>query len=368
MRVLVTGANGQVGHELLRALAKSHPPQSPFAGEGGRQANPLPQEGGSKSPPSLAEGVARSAGGCASFEIIPAIRSGKLEDGTACEAIDLADLDGLTEALDRVAPDIIVNAAAYTAVDRAEDEPELAQRINGDAPGLLGTWAKRHRARVVHYSTDYVFDGSATRPYRETDAPNPVSAYGRSKLAGEIALRDSGAQHLILRTAWVYAARGHNFLRTMLRLGAERDELRVVDDQIGAPTPARLIAEVSAQIIAQWNTPASAGRGGATADARAAPTPSGGGMPVRNGIYNLVSSGQTSWCGFARAIFERAQQAGLIERAPVVHAIKTADYPTKAKRPAFSVLDTTRLREAFGATLPDWRTALEEVIGELAGR
>lgn len=291
-------------------------------------------------------------------EIIPATRGGALEDGARCESLDLVDIDGLTAALDRIGPNLIINAAAYTAVDRAEDEPGLAQRINGDAPGVLGAWARQHDARVVHYSTDYVFDGSATRPYRETDATHPVSAYGRSKLAGEIALRDSGARHLVFRTAWVYAARGHNFLRTMLRLGAERDELRVVDDQIGAPTPAQLIAEVTAQVIARWCTLPSTGRESPR---------SGGGMPTLDSTYHLVASGQTSWCGFARAIFERAQRAGLIERAPTVHAIGTADYPTRATRPAFSVLDTTKLRDAFGIDLPDWHVALDGVIGELSG-
>ena len=307
MRILITGTNGQVGHELLRALGASD-----WRGPGDA--------------------------------IIAATRTGRLDDGTPCEAIDLADFDGLTAALDRIAPGVILNAAAYTAVDRAEDEPEAAQHINGDALGVLGAWAKQRGARLVHYSTDYVFDGSATRAYRETDATRPVSAYGRSKLAGEIALRESGARHLVFRTAWVYAARGHNFLRTMLRLGAERDELRVVDDQIGAPTPARLIAEVTAQAIAQW----------CNDDA-----------PIRDGVHHLVASGQTSWCGFARAIFERAQRAGLIERAPRVTAITTADYPTKAERPAFSVLDTTKLHDALGITLPAWQAALGGVIGEL---
>jgi dTDP-4-dehydrorhamnose reductase len=364
MKILVTGANGQVGHELLRALAdggadryESHPLSHfarvrfapPFVpkGEDKRDAvlstsfvskgqeHPLPQEGGR----------AAGAGGWApSHEIIPATRNGTLADGTLCESIDLADFAGLVKALDRIAPDIIVNAAAYTAVDRAEDEPELAQRVNGDAPGVIGAWAQRYGARVVHYSTDYVFDGSATRPYRETDATHPVSVYGHSKLAGEDALRASGARHLVFRTAWVYAARGHNFLRTMLRLGAERDELRVVDDQVGAPTPARLIAEVTAHVGAQWSADSTA---------------------TRDGVYDLVASGQTSWCGFARAIFERAQRAGLIERAPVVHAIGTADFPTRAKRPAFSVLDTTKLRGAFGVDLPDWQGALGDVIDEL---
>jgi dTDP-4-dehydrorhamnose reductase len=280
-------------------------------------------------------------------EIIPATRTGVLEDGTPCETVDLGDLDGLIQSLDRIGPRIIINAAAYTAVDRAEDEAGLAQRINGEAPGVLGAWAKRHAARVVHYSTDYVFDGAATRAYREDDAMHPVSAYGRSKLAGEIALGESGARHLIFRTAWVYAARGHNFLRTMLRVGAERDTLRVVDDQIGAPTPARLIADVTAHIVVQWCLDET---------------------PKRDGVYHLVASGRTSWCGFARAIFERAQTADLMERAPTVQAIRTDEYPTKAARPAWSVLDTTKLRETFDIMLPDWRTALDEVITELANR
>lgn len=340
MRVLVTGANGQVGHELLRALTdiSRDPDPHPYPSPGGRGVqciSPLPP----------GEGGAKRRVRVRPCEIIPATRNGTLENGTACERIDLGDLDVLPHALDRIAPDLIVNAAAYTAVDRAEDEPDLAQRVNGDAVGVLGAWANSHGARVVHYSTDYVFDGSARLPYRENDAAHPVSAYGRSKLAGEIVLRDSGARHLILRTAWVYAARGHNFLRTMLRLGAERDELRVVDDQTGAPTPARLIAEVTLQALAQW---------------------CGDGTPKRDGVYHLVASGRTSWCGFARAIFERAQRAGLIERAPTVHAIGTADYPTRAVRPAWSVLDASKLRTTFGIALPDWRTGLDGVIGELA--
>lgn len=300
VRILVTGANGQVGHELLRAL---------------------------------------------SGEIIPATRTGVLEDGTPCGTLDLADFGALKKTLDRIAPNLIINAAAYTAVDRAEDEAELAQRINGEAPDVLSAWARQHAARVVHYSTDYIFDGSAARAYREDDATHPVSAYGRSKLAGETALRESGARHLIFRTAWVYAARGHNFLRTMLRVGAERDALRVVDDQIGAPTPARLIAEVTAQVVAQWWLDET---------------------PARDGIYHLVASGQTSWCGFARAIFERAQTVGLIEQTPTVQAIRTDEYPTRATRPAWSVLDTTKLRETFDLTLPDWKEALDDVMRELA--
>ena len=378
-RILVIGANGQVGHELLRALPdrahgpNPHPPLTghPLPGKEGETAiasrhlrgdgkaaiTPRHLRGDGKtalisrhwrgdrnglSPSSSGRGAGVRRRG---HEIIPATRSGVLEDGTPCETLDLADFDGLTKALDRIAPDIIVNAAAYTAVDRAEDEGELAQRINGDAPGVLGAWARQHAARVVHYSTDYVFDGTATRAYREDDATHPVSAYGRSKLAGEIALRESGARHLIFRTAWVYAARGHNFLRTMLRVGAERDTLRVVDDQIGAPTPARLIADVTAHVVAQWCLDET---------------------PDRDGIYHLVAAGQTSWCSFARAIFERAQTAGLIEPAPTVQAIRTDEYPTRATRPAWSVLDTAKLRETFDVTVPDWQAGLDGVMQEIA--
>ncbi|MGH8214443.1 MAG: dTDP-4-dehydrorhamnose reductase [Rhodanobacteraceae bacterium] len=346
-----------------------------------------------------------------SCEVIPATRDGVLEDGTTCERIDLADLDDLHSALDRIAPDLIVNAAAYTAVDRAEDESALAMRVNGDAVGAIGTWAAAHGARVVHYSTDYVFDGRATRPYREDDPTHPLGVYGSTKLAGEVALRDSGARHLILRTAWVYGARGHNFLRTMLRLGAERDELRVVDDQVGAPTSAALIAEVTAEVIARW----------LAADDAASRR--------RDGTYHIVASGSTSWCGFARAIFERAapvnasgtegkaipvgrasrafaslrpsqaeeeemrasqakgeetrvdsrsstpfqgkrvtrQRGEMPTGAPRITAIATADYPTKAARPAYSVLDTAKLRETFDIGLPDWQTVLDGVMDELVG-
>jgi len=337
-RILVTGANGQVGHELLRVLRGGAQGPNPHPA---LTRHPLPEgEGNSLNPSPSGRGVGVRV---RDREIIPATRSGTLDDGTPCEAIDLADFDGLTTALNRVSPDIVINAAAYTAVDRAEDEVELAQRINGEALRVLGAWAAQHAARVIHYSTDYVFDGGADRAYREEDATHPVSTYGRSKLAGETALRESGARHLIFRTAWVYAARGQNFLRTMLRLGAERDTLRVVDDQIGAPTPARLIADITAQVVKQWRRDET---------------------PARDGVYHLVASGQTSWCGFARAIFERAQAAGLIGQAPTVQAIRTDEYPTKAARPAWSVLDTAKLRDAFDIELPDWQAALGGVILE----
>lgn len=331
-RVLVLGANGQVGRALqftLRHIArKLNPHFCHLSCEHGERDDD-PPEG----------------------RLALATRDGKLESGLECERVDLADLEGMRRALDRIAPDLIVNAAAYTAVDRAEDEPDLAMRVNGQAVGLLGEWAGRHDARVLHYSTDYVFDGRAQKPYREDDPPNPVSVYGRSKLAGEFALRASGARHLILRTAWVYAPRGHNFLRTMLRLAKERDSLRVVDDQIGAPTPAELIAQVTAQIIPRWFN---VDQGDSTSHAL-------------DGVYHLTATGQTSWNEFARAIFQRAHRRGLLGRVPVVDAIRTSEYPTRARRPAYSVLDTSLLRETFDVELPDWQHGLDAVFEDLAG-
>ncbi len=271
MKILLLGANGQVGFELARSLA------------------PL-------------------------GDVVAATRNG--EDGTL--AADLGSAPSLRTALDAANADVVVNAAAYTAVDRAEDEPDAAQRINGDALGEIGTWAKSRGALVVHYSTDYVFDGNGTRPYREDDATAPLGVYGRSKLAGEDALRASGCDHIILRTAWVYASRGKNFLLTMLRAGAERDSLRVVDDQRGTPTSARLIADVTSAVIA-------AGRD-------------------KLGTYHLCASGECTWFGFAQTIFARAHAAGLIARMPHLEAITTADYPTKAHRPRYSVLDTSKLQ------------------------
>lgn len=301
MKFLVLGANGQVGFELLRAL-------TPHG------------------------------------EVVAATRDGADDSLDA----DLARADSLARALDAIAPDIVVNAAAYTAVDRAEDEPALADRVNHLAVAEIGAWAARNSRGIVHYSTDYVFDGTATQPYREDDATAPLGVYGATKLAGEDALRASGAHHLILRTAWVYAARGHNFLRTMLRLGSERDSLRVVSDQIGAPTPARLIAATTAAIVEPWSAAI------ASRDARF------------DGTYHLVTHGKTSWHGFAEAVFAGAAARGLVERAPRVDAISTAEYPTRAKRPAYSVLDVSRLEAAFGLQLPDWRAGLESVLDELA--
>ncbi len=306
MNVLLLGANGQVGRELRRALQ----------GEGQH--------------PTLAT------------------RDGTLFDGDTCETGDLSQPDALAELCERAQPEIIVNAAAYTAVDRAEDEPELAQRINGEAPGVIGRWAATHGALVVHYSTDYVFDGRDPRPRREDDPVAPLGVYGHSKRAGEIALQASGAAHLIFRTAWVYAAHGHNFLRTMLRLGAERDQLNVVDDQHGTPTPAALIADVTATALTRWNSWDETRRQDAI------------------GIHHLVADGETSWYGFARAIMQRAVQAGLLPHAPDVVAIGSEAFPTRAQRPAWSTLDTRRLRDTFDITLPTWQSGLDTVIAELA--
>jgi dTDP-4-dehydrorhamnose reductase len=304
MKILLLGADGQVGWELHRALA------------------PL-------------------------GELSVTTRKGVLPGNAPCMQVDLALPNSVLGAIDSAAPDWIVNAAAWTAVDRAEDEPDAALRANGDALALIGAAAVRHGARVLHFSTDYVFAGDAARPYREDDATGPLSAYGRSKLAGEKALRASGAAHVIVRTAWVYAARGHNFLRTILRLSAERTRLTVVADQHGCPTPARLIADASAQMIARH---AQTG-----ADQRAA----------LEGVFHLVSRGQTSWHGFATAIVERALRAGLIDRAPEVAAVTSGAFPTRAPRPAWSVLDTSRLRETYGIHLPHWQQGLDAVIGEL---
>lgn len=304
MKLLVLGVNGQVGYELLRALA------------------PL-------------------------GEIIPATRDGELADGASCLRVDLADVESLARVLDGANAEVIVNAAAYTAVDRAEDEPELADRINHLALAQIGAWAARHAALVVHYSTDYVFDGNATRPYREDDATAPLGVYGRSKLAGEAALRASGAAHLVFRTAWVYAARGGNFLRTMLRLGAERDELRIVADQVGAPTPARWIADTTAAALVRWHEADAASR------------------PALDGVYHLVAGGQCTWFDFAEAIFHAAAASGVIARAPRVVPIATADYPTRARRPAYSVLDCRKLESVFGLQLAGWPEGLKAVLGEI---
>jgi dTDP-4-dehydrorhamnose reductase len=280
-------------------------------------------------------------------ELVAASRDGALAAGGNGEAADLSIPESLPALLDRVQPDVIVNTAAYTAVDRAEQEEALATRVNGEAVGVLGRWAAAYGALVVHYSTDYVFDGKQSRPYA-VDAPTgPLGAYGRSKLAGEQALRDSGADHLTFRTAWVYAAHGHNFLRTMLRLGTERDELRVVADQHGAPTDTGLIVQGTLAALDRWRASDRAQR------------------EALAGTHHLVASGATTWHGFASAIFEKAHAHGLLPHPPRVVAVTTADYPTPAVRPAWSLLDNRGFQQRFDFPLPDWREGLGKVIALL---
>jgi dTDP-4-dehydrorhamnose reductase len=285
MKILLTGCAGQLGRELKRSLA------------------------------SLGELV-------------------------ACDRrqLDLADPDALRAAVRSIAPSVIINAAAYTAVDKAEAETELADAINATAPGLLAEEAKRLGSLLIHYSTDYVFDGTKATPYQEDDATTPLSAYGRSKRQGELAIAAAGARHLILRTSWVYGLHGTNFMKTMLRLARERDELRVVGDQIGAPTWSRHLADVTALILASRST--------------------------AEGLYHLAAAGETSWHGYAAAIFAEARAAGLLEKSPTVQRITSAEYPLPAPRPANSRLDCTRFTSDFGMTLPDWRTGLADCLAD----
>jgi dTDP-4-dehydrorhamnose reductase len=258
----------------------------------------------------------------------------------ACDRrqLDLAQADSLRAAVRAMGPTVIVNAAAYTAVDKAEAEPAAADAINALAPGILAEEAKRMGALLIHYSTDYVFDGTKATAYTEDDTPAPLSAYGRSKLAGERAIVAAGARHLIFRTSWVFGLHGANFMKTMLRLGKERDELRVVGDQVGAPTWTRHLADVAALTLARKEIP--------------------------DGLYHLAAAGETSWHGYAEAIFAEAQRSGLMEKSPVVHRIASADYPLPAPRPANSRLDCTKFRRDFGLALPDWRTGLADCLAD----
>ena len=285
MRILLTGAAGQLGRELKRSLA------------------------------CLGEVIARDR-----------------------QQLDLAQADALRDAVRAVAPTVIVNAAAYTAVDQAETEPAVADAINALAPAILAEEAKRLGAMLIHYSTDYVFDGRKAAPYTEDDTPAPLSAYGRSKRAGELAVAAADCRHLIFRTSWVYGLHGANFMKTMLRLGRERSELRVIGDQFGAPTWTRHLADVTALIAARKEVP--------------------------NGLYHLAAAGETSWHGYAEAIFAEAQRAGLIDKAPVVHRIASANYPLPAPRPANSRLDCAKFRRDFGLALPDWRTGLADCLAD----
>jgi dTDP-4-dehydrorhamnose reductase len=315
-RILVTGKNGQVGFELLRSLA----------GQG---------------------------------QVIAVGR----------DQMDLSDPDSIRRAVREIGPDLIVNAAAYTAVDQAESEPELALAVNGVAPGVLAEEAKRLGAALIHYSTDYVFDGAKGVPYAEDDEPRPINAYGRTKLAGERAIQAVDAPHLILRTSWIYGARGKNFLLTILRLAREREELSIVDDQVGAPTWSRALAEATNELLRRLGY----GQPGFV-DACA----------KQRGIYNLSAAGQTSWYGFAAAVLAHAASARpgtsasaqpgqtastqpvvsawTLDRVPVLKPITTEQYPLPARRPRYSVLANGKLQRAFGLALPDWKTSLAECM------
>lgn len=261
--------------------------------------------------------------------------------------LDLTDADAIRRVVRDIKPGLIINPAAYTAVDKAESEPELAYAINATAPAVLAEEAARLGAVLVHYSTDYVYDGTKPSAYIETDPTNPLSVYGKSKLAGENAIRSVDLPHLILRTSWVYGIRGKNFLRTILRLAAERENLRVVSDQIGAPTWSRSIAEATASAMLNWDE-------------------------SKSGTYHLSCTGQTSWHGFAQGIVDeydalREARGWPRLKASVadIEAIITADYPTPAPRPANSRLDCTKLEQAFSETMPAWREALKEVLGDV---
>lgn len=244
-----------------------------------------------------------------------------------------------------VRPDVIVNAAAHTAVDRAESEPDFAMRINSEAPGVLASEAKAIGALLVHYSTDYVFDGNGEAPWREDAPTGPLSVYGRTKLAGEDAIRASGCRHLILRTSWVYAARGANFAKTMLKLAAERERLSVVADQHGAPTGAELLADLTAHTIVATRRD-----------------------PSLSGTYHAVASGETSWHGYAEHVIAAARAAGTPLRVARIDAVPSSAYPAPAPRPKNSRLDTTKLRTAFGLRLPSWQEGVDRMLAEILAR
>jgi len=257
--------------------------------------------------------------------------------------MNLEQLDQVREVIRRVKPDLIVNPAAYTAVDLAEREPDLAMRINGEAPGVMAEEAKSLGAAMIHYSTDYVFDGSRQGAYTEDDIPNPLNVYGSSKLAGERAVQAAGIPHLILRTSWVYGMHGKNFLRTVMRLAQERDELRIVADQFGAPTWSRTIADTTAHIVARLQASVSGQNAVVVRDA----------WEQRSGVYHLTAQGHTTWYGFTKAILNHSS----VLKKPLVTPIKSAEYPVPARRPANSVLSCERLTATF-CGLPEWEKAL----------
>ncbi len=295
MKILLFGKNGQVGWELQRSLAP------------------------------LGDLVALDS------------RSQKL-----CG--DFTDLEGLAKTVRTVKPDVIVNAAAHTAVDKAESEPDLVRTINALAPGVLAQEAKRANAWLIHYSTDYVFDGNGKKPWLETDATAPLNVYGATKLEGEQLILQSGCQHLIFRTCWVYGARGGNFAKTMLRLARERDSLSVINDQIGAPTGADLLADVTAHAIrtAQQRTEVS-------------------------GLYHLVAGGEISWHGYASFVIDFALRAGItLKVAPdAIKPVPTSAFPTPAKRPHNSRMNTTKLQRTFDLKLPEWQSGVARMLSEV---
>jgi dTDP-4-dehydrorhamnose reductase len=295
MRILLTGVSGQVGSAILRR----------FRGPG---------------------------------TLIPAGR----------DTLDLSRPAEIGGHLDDIAPDVILNPAAYTAVDRAEDERELAFTINAEAPHELARWAARRAVPLVHLSTDYVFNGAGERPWREDDATAPLNAYGASKLAGEQAVREAAGPHLILRTSWVYAVHGTNFLRTIARLGVEREELSIVADQIGSPTPADCIADVLVTILERHH-----------ADLPKA-------FAAVGGLVHVTAGGATSWHGFAEAILDGLRQRGIATATRRLLAIPSQDYPTKAARPLNSRLDLSRLAHVFGLSPPPWDELLERELDDLA--
>lgn len=286
--IVVIGANGQIGYELVRSLG----PLGPV---------------------------------CA-FEHA---------------ALDITKTNALRTTLKALAPMAIINAAAYTAVDKAEEEPDVAAATNGHAPGVLAAIAEECDACFMHYSTDYVFDGNARRPYRESDPVSPANTYGRTKLAGENAVMEIGSAAIILRTCWVYGNRGRSYLTTMQRLARDRAEIRVVDDQFGCPTAARFVAQTTAVILDKCGLSASR-------------------LRERRGIYHLAASGQTSWCEFARAIMRNSPNCKHV----AIEGIPTSQYPTPAKRPAYSVLDTSLLYATFGLYMPDWEVLLKQTLDQ----
>lgn len=297
MKILLLGRNGQLGWELQRALAPLGEVFAPGRGERG----------------------------------------------------DLSHIGDLTDMAYESGAQVIVNAAAYTAVDKAEDaaEQERCMDINAGAPAALAMVARETGALLVHYSSDYVFDGSGDEPRDEDASPGSESVYGESKAAGDFSIETSGCAHLILRTSWVYGARGGNFAKTMLRLAQEREEIKVVADQVGAPTGAELLADVSAHMIRHTLV-----------------------NPALSGLYNVVAAGETSWHGYAQHVIERARAAGLPIRvvAEAVHAIPTSDYPTPAVRPLNSRLSTEKVRRAFGLTLPHWKVGVDRMLEEVVTR